>query len=117
MCRSQVKTKHPVKNGCATNSVTPCTGPEALHRIGRPSIHNGSLTLAPVGALFRHASSIATREASAHLPMDDYVSVGQPQQLKWLDEQLQKKYQIKTQILGPGGEHLKELKIYNRIVV
>lgn len=47
---------------------------------------------------------------------DDYVSVGQPQQLKRLDEQLQKKYQIRTQMLGPGEEHLKEFKIFNRIV-
>ena len=47
---------------------------------------------------------------------DDYVSVGMPSQLKWLEEQLMKKYQIKTQLLGPGEGQLKELKILNRIV-
>ena len=47
---------------------------------------------------------------------DDYVSVGQPKQLEWMEKQLKSKYQIKTQLLGPEGEHLKEVKILNRIV-
>ena len=48
---------------------------------------------------------------------DDYVSVGQPDQLKWLEGQLQQKCKIKTQILGPGPDHLRELKVLNRILI
>ena len=48
---------------------------------------------------------------------DDYVSVGMPGQLQRLEEQLKSKYQIKTQLLGPGEGHLRELKIYNRILI
>ena len=47
---------------------------------------------------------------------DDYVSVGQPRQLEWMEQQLKSKYQIKTQILGPDDEHMEEIKIFNRIV-
>ena len=47
---------------------------------------------------------------------DDYVIVGMPRQLQWLEERLKSKYQIKTQLLGPGGDHLRELRIFNRIV-
>ena len=47
---------------------------------------------------------------------DDYVSVGMPKQFKWMDEQLMKKYQIKTQVFGPEEGQVKELKISNGIV-
>ena len=47
---------------------------------------------------------------------DDYVSVGTPCQLKRFEEQLERKYKIKTQLLGFGGEQLRELKISNGIV-
>ena len=35
---------------------------------------------------------------------DDYVSVGQPAQLKWLKAMLEKQYQVKTQWLGPDKD-------------
>ena len=47
---------------------------------------------------------------------DGYVSVGLPGQLKWMEEQLASKYQIKTQFLGAHGDNAKELKISNRII-
>ena len=46
---------------------------------------------------------------------DDYVSTGMPNQLQWLREQLESKYQVKTQFLGPGQDQLKEAKVLNRI--
>ena len=45
---------------------------------------------------------------------DDYVVAGEPADQKWLKEELEKAYQIKTQILGPGGA--KEGKVLNRVV-
>ena len=47
---------------------------------------------------------------------DDYVSTAMPKQLQWLKEQLERKYQIKTQWLGPGAEYLHEVRIFNRVV-
>ena len=47
---------------------------------------------------------------------DDYVSTGAPNQLKWFQTQLEKSYQVKTQVLGPDENPLKQVKILNRIV-
>ena len=47
---------------------------------------------------------------------DDYVSVGQTNQLKWLQAQLETNYQVKTQMFGPGEGQLKQVKSLNRIV-
>ena len=47
---------------------------------------------------------------------DDYVSVAMPKRLTWLNDQLELKYKIKTQWLGPGKGHQREVKIVNRII-
>ena len=47
---------------------------------------------------------------------DDYVSTGAPHQLDWMRKQLENKYQVKTQFLGPEKHHQQELRIPNRIV-
>ena len=47
---------------------------------------------------------------------DDYVSSAHPKQLEWLKRELESKYTIKTQWLGPNKEHQQEVKILNRIV-
>ena len=47
---------------------------------------------------------------------DDYVSTGTIENLNWLKTQLESKYQVKTQILGPNEGQSKEVKILNRIV-
>ena len=47
---------------------------------------------------------------------DDYVSTGKLNSLKWMQGNLEKKYTLKTQLLGPNKEHMKEVKILNRIV-
>ena len=47
---------------------------------------------------------------------DDYVSSAVPKQFEWLKGQFERKYQIKTQWLGPGAEYQQEVKILNRIV-
>ena len=46
-----------------------------------------------------------TRAIRTFVHGDDYVSTARPQQLKWLKESLEQKYQIKTQWLGPGKEY------------
>ena len=47
---------------------------------------------------------------------DDYVSTAKPDQLQWMKTQLEKKYIVKTQTLGPGPKDQKQIKILNRIV-
>ena len=45
---------------------------------------------------------------------DDYVAAGEPADQKWLKEELEKAYQIQTQVLGPGGA--KEGNVLNRVI-
>ena len=47
---------------------------------------------------------------------DNYVSSAAQKQLEWLKEQLEKRYQIKIQWLGPGEQCQREVKILNRMV-
>ena len=47
---------------------------------------------------------------------DDYVSVGRPKHLEWMQKELEKCFTVKTQRLGPQADHLKEVKILNRVV-
>ena len=59
---------------------------------------------------------IKTRGIRTFVHGDDYVSTGLPKELNWLREQLEGKYQVKTQILGPEKEHMKEIRVLNRII-
>ena len=45
---------------------------------------------------------------------DDYVVAGEPTSQQWLKLELEQAYQIKTQIIGPGGA--KEGTVLNRVV-
>ena len=47
---------------------------------------------------------------------DDYVSTGTPESLTWMNNELEKNYQVKTQILGPKEGQLQQVKILNRVV-
>ena len=49
---------------------------------------------------------------------DDFITVGERKNLDWLDAELRKSFEIKTEILGPDagkGEHA-EIRILNRIL-
>ena len=47
---------------------------------------------------------------------DDYVTTGSREGLKWMKGELEKKFKIKTSIIGSEEEDEKELKILNRII-
>ena len=47
---------------------------------------------------------------------DDCVSPGSPEALMWMQKKLEQKYQVKTQLLGPGEDHNRQLKIFNTVV-
>ena len=56
------------------------------------------------------------RAIRTYVHCDDYVSTGQPKQLNMLNDQLEKHYQVKTQVLDQEKEHLQQAKVLNRIV-
>lgn len=47
---------------------------------------------------------------------DDFVSVGDEEDLQWLQKVLESKFEISTQVLGPGDNNDKEVKVLNRII-
>ena len=42
--------------------------------------------------------------------------IGIPEQLKWMQERLGEKYQLTVEALGPGKQHVKEVRMLNRII-
>ena len=42
---------------------------------------------------------------------DDFVSVASDKDLEWLKEQVEKKYELKTQVLGPEKGDMQEVKV------
>lgn len=57
-----------------------------------------------------------TRQVRTYVHGDDYVSTGLPTNLKWMNEESEKKYDVKTQIFGPDEGQQQQVKIFNRIV-
>ena len=56
------------------------------------------------------------RAIRTYIHGDDFVSVGTDADLKWLRKEIEKKYELKTRVLGPGKEDEKQVKVLNRIV-
>ena len=47
---------------------------------------------------------------------DDFVTVGTDKELKWMKQELEKAYELKTQVLGPSKEDLQQVRALNRIM-
>ena len=47
---------------------------------------------------------------------DDYVSTGDGSQLEWMKKELEKRFEVKSKIIGPECGDEKELKVLNRII-
>ena len=47
---------------------------------------------------------------------DDFVSVGSAQSLKWLKDILEKRFEIKTSIVGRAKDEDSEVRILNRVI-
>ncbi len=58
------------------------------------------------------------RRISLTVHGDDFTSTGTERDLRWLDDQLKAKFEVKTKLLGPdaGRGHLQELRVLNRIL-
>ena len=57
-----------------------------------------------------------THKIRTYVHGDDYVSTGLPKDLDWRKKELEKKYQVKTQVLGPHEGQQRQVKTLNRIV-
>ena len=57
-----------------------------------------------------------TRDITCLVHGDDYASTGLKHDLRWFNEELQKKFEIKTSIVGPGKDEVNETKILNRVI-
>ena len=47
---------------------------------------------------------------------DDYVCVGARRHIRWLEEQVRKRFKIKSEVLGLGPGEKREIRILNRII-
>ena len=56
------------------------------------------------------------RGLRAYIHGDDFVVVGMPAQLKWMQDRLEEKYELTVEVLGPAKEQVKEVRVLNRII-
>ena len=56
------------------------------------------------------------RNVRMYVRGDDYVSAGRPNQLKWMNDQLEDRYTVTTQTLGPGRHNQQQIEALNRIL-
>jgi len=47
---------------------------------------------------------------------NDFTPIGPEANAKWMDAKLRSKFELKTNIPGPGGGHSKQLMIVNTII-
>ena len=57
-----------------------------------------------------------SRSIRTYIHGDDYVSIGQDADLQWMKEQMEKKYELKTQVLGPDETDKQEVRVLNRVI-
>ena len=80
-------------------------GPATQPRIGGEEcagtmIEAGSVRGTASPCVFVHKE----RSLRTYIHGDDYVTVGLDADLKWMKKMLEAKYEIKTEVLGPGPE-------------
>ena len=62
------------------------------------------------------ASPAFERQISMTVHGDDFTACGSDQDLAWLSQKFRDKFEVKVQILGPGPQHEREVRILNRVV-
>lgn len=56
------------------------------------------------------------RRLKCYVHGDDFVTVGLDKDLKWMRAELEKAYELKTHVLGPDKEDLKQVRVLNRVL-
>ena len=62
--------------------------------------------------MFRHEEM----DLSVMVHGDDFVAVGPDSAVKYVKDILAQKYNIKTEVMGPGENEHKEVRILNRVI-
>ena len=57
-----------------------------------------------------------TREVSVTVHGDDFTSTGAERELRWLDGQMKSKFEVTSEILGPGPNHARQVRVLNRVL-
>lgn len=52
----------------------------------------------------------------AYIHGDDFVVVGMPKDMHWMQEQLEQKYELIVELLGPDQGQKQEVRVFNRIL-
>ena len=60
--------------------------------------------------------SHAERSLRSYIHGDDFVTTGADKDLKWMRQELEKTYELKTQVLGPDEGDLQQVRVLNRIL-
>ena len=93
-----------------------CMEPKRRHKIGKKKLR--ILTMVKLGFKVGKSSPVIFNHSQKGIRTlvhgDDFVSSGRPEDLKWLQEELENKYEITTKILGEKPDMEKEGKILNR---
>ena len=57
------------------------------------------------------------RQISVTVHSDDFTSTGRERDLRWLELEFQKKFELKTELLGSNSvKHKQEIRILNRVI-
>ena len=56
------------------------------------------------------------RNISVTVHGDDFTSTGTEPELRWLDGRFKAKFEVKADFLGPGANHVQELRVLNRVL-
>ena len=72
----------------------------------------GFVTGEGCGCNFAHS----TRQISLTVHGDDFTASASDADLAWLEEKFKVKFECKVEILGPGRNQLREVRILNRVV-
>ena len=57
-----------------------------------------------------------SRGISVTVHGDDFTSTGNETELRWLDGRMKSRFDVKTEILGPGKRHAKQIQVLNRVL-
>ncbi len=56
------------------------------------------------------------RKISTTVHGDDFTSTGRESDLRWFEKRMASEFEIKTDVLGPGPGHKRQLRVLNRII-
>ncbi len=56
------------------------------------------------------------RKISTTVHGDDFASTGRESDLRWFEKRMASEFEIKTDVLGPGPGHKRQLRVLNRII-